>query len=328
MPRKRPVKRIAAASSRRGAHTRAPAPAALPQEHGRFEYSAIIDRPPLRWPNGARVAVWVIPNIEHFLFDRPSTRIEAALPVNPDVLNYSWRDYGVRVGIWRMMEVMERYGVKGTVALNSDVCRHYPRIIEEGKKLGWEWMGHGTNNSTLINRQSETEERALIREVVGTISCSVGKAPRGWLSPALSETVHTLDILADNGIEYVGNWVNDEQPYPMRVKTGSMISIPYSVEINDIPALLGVHQSPERFGQMICDQFDVLYEDGAKTGRVMSICLHPFLVGHPHRSKYFARALAHVTSRQEVWLATGSEIVDWYKQSHRGRRSRGSTGSG
>ena len=129
----------------------------------------------------------------------------------------------------------------------------------------------------------------------------------------MSETVRTLDILAENGIDYVGNWVNDEQPYPMRVKKGSMISMPYSVEINDIPALLDLHQSPEQFGQMICDQFDVLYEDGAKTGRVMSICLHPFLVGHPHRSKYFAKALAHITSRQEVWLATGSEIVDWYK---------------
>ena len=236
--------------------------------------------------------------------------------LNPDVLNYSWRDYGVRVGIWRMMEIMERYGVKGTVALNSDVCRDYPRIIEEGKKLGWEWMGHGTTNSILINQQTEAEERALIKEVVATITKGTGKAPRGWLSPALSETVRTLDILAENGIDYVGNWVNDDQPYPMKVKKGSMISMPYSSEINDIPALLGLHQSPERFGQMICDQFDVLYEDGAKTGRVMSICLHPFLVGHPHRSKYFAKALAHITSRQEVWLTTGSEIVDWYKKNY------------
>jgi len=285
---------------------------AVPMEHNRFDYSAIVDRPRLMWPNGARVAVWVIPNIEHFLFDRPSTRL-TTIPVNPDVLNYSWRDYGVRVGIWRMMEVMEKYGVKGTVALNSDVCKHYARIIEEGKKLGWEWMGHGTNNSTLINSQSEPEERALIKEVVGTIKKSVGKAPRGWLSPALSETVRTLDILAENGIEYVGNWVNDDQPYPMRVKKGSMIAMPYSTEINDIPALLDLHQSPETFGRMICDQFDVLYEDGAKTGRVMSICLHPFLVGYPHRSKYFAKALAHIASRQEVWITTGSAIVDWYK---------------
>jgi peptidoglycan/xylan/chitin deacetylase (PgdA/CDA1 family) len=175
-------------------------------------------------------------------------------------------------------------------------------------------MGHGTNNSTLINKQSEAEERALIAQVVGTIEKTTGARPRGWLSPALSESHRTLDILAENKIEYVANWVNDEQPYPMRVKTGTMLSMPYSVEINDIPVFLDHHQSGEMFGQMIRDQFDVLYEDGAKTGRVMAISLHPFLIGHPHRSKYFAEALAHITSRQEIWLTTGSEIADWYKK--------------
>lgn len=288
-----------------------------PTEHDRFDYSPIVDRKPLQWPNGARVAVWVIPNIEHFLFDRPSTSItQVTTRLVPDVLNYSWRDYGVRVGIWRLMEVMERYGVKGTVALNSDVCSKYPRIIEAGKQLGWEWMGHGDNNSTLINQQSESEERELISGVVKTIKNSTGRQPRGWLSPALSESHRTLDILAENGIEYVGNWVNDEQPYPMRVKSGTMISIPYSIEINDIPAFLDVGLTAEGFGQMIKDQFDVLYEEGAKSGRVMSICLHPFLIGHPFRSKHFANALEHITSRQDAWVTTGGEIVDWYKKSY------------
>jgi allantoinase len=288
---------------------------ATPQEHDRFVYSPIIDRPPLRWPNGARVAVWVIPNIEHFLFDRPGTPVTVAtLALSPDVLNYAWRDFGPRVGIWRLMEAMERYGFKGTVALNSDVCERYPRIIEEANKLGWEWMGHGNNNSTLINKQSEDEERALIRNVVETIHRGTGKKPRGWLGPALSESNHTLDILAENGIEYVADWTNDEQPYPMRVKTGSMIAMPYSVEINDITAHLEFKQDGEGFGRMIRDQFDVLYEDGAKSGRVMAICLHPFLVGVPHRAKYFAEALKYISSRREAWLATGSEIVDAYKR--------------
>jgi peptidoglycan/xylan/chitin deacetylase (PgdA/CDA1 family) len=289
----------------------------VPRAHGRFDYSPIVDRPPLRWPNGARVALWVIPNIEHFYFNMPGTSVgTAGHGLNPDVRSYSWRDYGVRVGIWRMMETMQRYGVRGTVALNSDVCTEYPRIIEEGNKLGWEWMGHGTSNSILLNSQAEAAERAIIAECVSTITAKVGKAPRGWLSPALSETVRTLDILAEHGIEYVGNWVNDEQPYPMKVRKGRMFAMPYSQELNDIPALLGLHQSPERFGRMICDQFDVLYEDGATTGRVMSICLHPFITGHPHRSKYFAKALAHITARQEVWLATGGEIIDWYKKNY------------
>jgi peptidoglycan/xylan/chitin deacetylase (PgdA/CDA1 family) len=309
-----PAKRSGARPRKSAAPAGAPS---IPRAHGRFDYSPIVDRPVLRWPNGARVALWVIPNIEHFLFDRPAARISGG-PVapSPDVMNYSWRDYGVRVGIWRMMEVMQRHGVRGTVALNSDVCSEYPRIIEEGMKLDWEWMGHGITNSIRIGDQSETEQQALIRESLAVITKSVGRKPRGWLSPGLTETVQTLDYLAENGIEYVGNWVNDEQPYPMRVKKGSMISMPYSSELNDIPAHISLHQSPERFGKMICDQFDVLYEDGAKTGRVMSICLHPFLTGHPHRSKYFDRALAHITSRQEVWLATGSEIVDWYKKNH------------
>jgi peptidoglycan/xylan/chitin deacetylase (PgdA/CDA1 family) len=179
-------------------------------------------------------------------------------------------------------------------------------------------MGHGTNNSTLINRQTEEEERALIAGVVSTIERATGAHPRGWLSPALSESHRTLDLLAENKIEYVANWVNDEQPYPMRVKNGSILSMPYSIEINDIPAFLDHHQSGETFGRMICDQFDGLYEDGAKTGRVMAISLHPFLIGHPHRAKYFANALAHIGSRQEVWLATGSEIADWYNRNYLG----------
>jgi len=311
----RKTKRSTKAARKQGGAAKGPV--AVPSTHGRYEYSALIDRPPLRWPNGARVALWVIPNIEHFQFNLPSTAMTREMhALNPDIRTYSWRDYGVRVGIWRLMEIMERFGVKGTVALNADVCTEYPRIIEEGKKLGWEWMGHGITNSVLLSTQPEKEERAIIEHVVKTITNSIGKAPRGWLGPALSETLNTLDILAENGIEYVGDWVNDEQPYPLQVRRGHMFSMPYSQELNDIPALLGLHQSPERFGQMICDQFDVLYEDGAKTGRVMSICLHPFIIGHPHRAKYFAKALAHITSRQEVWLATGSEIIDWYKKNH------------
>lgn len=316
-PTKSKIRRISPNPASGVAKTPSPNPTEVPQHHGRFDYSPIVDRRPLRWPNGARVALWVIPNIEHFLFDRPSTRLaDGGLGLNPDVLNYSWRDYGVRVGVWRMMDIMEKYGIKGTVALNSDVCTHYPRIIKAGNALGWEWMGHGTTNSILINRQTEAEERALVNTVVDTIAKRTGKRPRGWLSPALSETTRTLDFLAAAGIDYVGNWVNDDQPYPMRVKSGRMLSMPYSAEINDIPALLGLHQSPDMFGQMICDQFDVLYEDGAKTGRVMSICLHPFLIGHPHRSKYLDQALKHITSRQEVWLTTGSEIADWYRKNY------------
>ena len=159
----------------------------------------------LRWPKGARVAVWVIPNIEFFALDE-------AVPVSaggsgkvPDVPGFAVRDYGNRIGVFRIMETLDRHGMRGTVALNSDLIAHHPAIIEEGNKLGWEWMAHGTSNSILINKQSEAEERALIRESVSTITKSTGKAPRGWLSPALSETVRTLDILADGGQKFTVN---------------------------------------------------------------------------------------------------------------------------
>jgi peptidoglycan/xylan/chitin deacetylase (PgdA/CDA1 family) len=288
-------------------------------EHGRYEYSPIIDRKPLRLPNEARVALWVIPNIEHFLLDRPSTSVTAVtMQFKPDVLNYSWRDFGVRVGIWRMMEVMEKHGVKGTVALNSDVCKNYPRIIEEGNKLGWEWMGHGRNNSEMINAQPLAEERKLITEVVTTIKEHSGKAPRGWLGPALSESFNTLDLLAEAGIDYVCDWVNDEQPYPLKTKTKTMISVPYSIEVNDIPAFLDRGWSAEAFFKTMTDQFDVLYEDGAKSARVMAICLHPFLIGHAFRSKYFDLALEHITGHDKVWVTTGGEICDWYRKTYLG----------
>src|SRR5215212_5724255 len=196
-----------------------------PQQHDRFDYSPIIDRPPLRWPNGARVAVWVIPNIEHFLFDRPSTSItHATTGLVPDVLNYSWRDYGVRVGIWRVMEVMEKHGFRGTVALNSEVCRHYPRIIDAGRELDWEWMGHGAPNSELIGGQAEDDERALIQRVVTVIAESTGERPRGWLSPGVSEGHRTLGVRAENGMGDGGNWVSDEQAGPVRGRTGSVVA--------------------------------------------------------------------------------------------------------
>lgn len=283
--------------------------------HDRFNYSPIVDRPPLKLPNNARVALWVVPNIEHFLFDRPSTSIsQATIQLVPDILNYGWRDYGVRSGIWRMMEVMEKNGVRGTVTLNSDVCDFYPRIIEEGMKLNWDWLGHGPNNSTFLNKQPLEEERKIIHDVLERITGAIGRRPKGWLGPALAESFNTLDILAEEGIEYVADWCNDDQPYAMKTKTGKMYSIPYSVEINDICALIDLKRSIEDFYRMIMDQFEVLYEEGKRNARIMSICLHPFIIGHPFRSKYLDRALSEIARVDGVWLATGTEIIDWYKK--------------
>ncbi len=285
----------------------------VPDEHDRFDYSPIVDRPKLTWPDGARIAVWLIPNFEHFHFNKPSASLNPGLAaLQPDVLNYAWRDYGARVGVWRMIDIIQKHGFKGTVALNSDVCDRYPRIIDAIGALKWEIMGHGLNNSGLLTFLDEASERQAIEKTLATIEKAAGVRPRGWLSPALSESLITLDVLAESGVDYVADWTNDDQPYPIRVKSGRMHAIPYSLETNDYPAFLNMYQSAEAFGRLLKDQFDLLYEDGAQTGRVMAICLHPFLSGHPYRAKYLDDALKHIASRQDVWLATGAEIIDWY----------------
>jgi peptidoglycan/xylan/chitin deacetylase (PgdA/CDA1 family) len=282
-------------------------------EHGRFSYSAIAKRSPLRLPNGARVAVWITPNVEHFHYEKPAISLTPMTAgMKPDVLNYAWRDYGARVGIWRLMEILEAQAIPVTAALNSECALHYPEIIAEGNRLGWEWMAHGSSNSVLINGQIEADERMLVTDVLSTIAKHAGRRPRGWLSPALTESHSTLDLLAEAGVEYVADWCNDEQPYRMKTRRGSIVAMPYTLEVGDIPVFLERGGSGEDFYRVIVDQFDVLWDEGARTGRILSIAIHPFLVGHPFRARHFARALAYMKARDGVWFATGSEILDWY----------------
>lgn len=214
-----------------------------------YKYSPIIQREPIRWPGNARVALWVVPNIEYFRYDMPSP---AALnPIsagwNPDVINYSWRDYGVRVGVWRMMETLDKYGVRATVALNSEVCHAYPVIVEEGLKRGWEFMGHGVTNSVRLYGLSEKEERAAIQESIQTLKEFMGDPPKGWLGAGLAENTGTLQVLWEEGIRYVGDWVNDDQPYPFTVGNGSLLSMPYPLEINDILVCIYTYRDSEDF---------------------------------------------------------------------------------
>ena len=280
-------------------------------ENERYEYSPIVTRKIFNLPDSARIAVWVIPNIEYFEFDVPCN-VGMVNGRVPDVSNYGWRDYGARVGVWRIMDVLDKYGMRATVALNSAVCKHYPIIIEEGKKRDWEFMGHAITNSRYIENLSAEEERQVIRTAIQQITDAVGKPPEGWLSPGLAETFNTPDILAEEGIRYLCDWCSDDQPYPIKVRKGQLISIPYSYDINDIPALLFYHRTPEEVLSMIKEQFDVLYEEGAKNGKVMAISLHPWLTGAPFRIRYLDKALEYITQHSDVWLATGSEIANWY----------------
>ncbi len=278
-----------------------------------YDYWPIIDRPRLQLPNGARLAVWVGLNVEHYEVDKPSTSIFGGTAMlQPDPLNYGWRDYGPRVGIWRMMDVLDKYRMRASVLLNSDVCTFYPRIIEEGNKRGWRWLAHGRNNSTFQASMSVEEERAGLTEMVRIVEGATGQRPRGWLGPALTETFNTPDLLAELGLDYILDWCNDDQPFPVNVRQGRMISVPYSIEVNDVSIFAGKSIPAEAFYQIVVDQFDTLYEEGAHSGRVMALCLHPFIINQPFRQKYLDRALAYIAGHDDVWLTTSDEIADWY----------------
>jgi len=285
-----------------------------PGAYGPFPYSPIIHRPKLTWPKGAHVALWVIPNIEFFALDEkvPAGSGGTGAPV-PDVPAWSMRDYGNRVGVFRLMQVLDRYDIRATVALNSDVCAHHPAIIEEGEKRRWEWMGHNESNTRRLNEVETGEEPRVIANALSTIERATGRRPVGWLGSGLQETWATVDLLAAQGCEYVADWVNDDQPYVMNLDGGRrLVSVPYSHEANDKPAFERAHRTAEEFKDMICRQFDVLYREGADSGRVMAIAIHPYLTGVPHRIGAFDAALAHICRHDGVWRATGSEIARHY----------------
>jgi peptidoglycan/xylan/chitin deacetylase (PgdA/CDA1 family) len=280
-----------------------------PRAYGPFAYTASIDRPKLSFPDGAQLALWVVPNIEFFPLD---DKVFFGDGFVPDVRAWSNRDYGNRVGIFRIMKVLDRYGIRATAALNSDVCDYHPRIIEEAMKRGWEFMAHNQSNSRPLNQLPPGAEGGEIAGAFARIEQATATRPRGWLSGGLIETWDTLDHLIDAGCQYVCDWVNDDQPYLMDVEGRQLVSIPYSSETNDFGAFVRWGVAPAAFDQQLRRQFDVLYREGATSGRVMAICLHPFLIGHPHRIGALDSALEYICGHDGVWLATGGEIIDHY----------------
>jgi allantoinase len=278
-----------------------------------------MDRAPVAFPGGKRLAIIVYVNIEHVPFGSTSFAhaiFPGTLGFSPDVLNHGWRDYGNRVGLWRLMQAMDRHGFTGTVNLNSDVCREYPRIIAEGNRRGWEWCVQGDNNITLQCSMEEADERAFIHRQIELVHAATGRRPKGWLSMCLAESHHTPDLLAEAGIEYVSNYAHDELPVALRVRSGSLLTMPYTLEINDVPTILGKGASAEVFAHMIRDQFDVLYAEAIELPRVMSISLHPFISGHPFRMKHLAAALAYIAGHGDIWPTTAGAINDWYRSTH------------
>ena len=279
-------------------------------ENDRYAFWPKTERPPIKWPNGARVALVVVPNIEHFRLDRPGAGSRAR-PGSPDVPSYAVRDYGNRVGIWNLFELLDKHGIKATALLNSDVCAFEPQVIQAGVERGWEWAGHGKTNSTYMSTLDEKKERSTIEEVARVIGEATGTPPRGWLGPAGAESIDTPDFLAAAGFTYVMDWTADEEPFPMRVKEGRLISMPYGL-VGDLPLFIGQGWTGEQFYQHLVDYFDALYIEGERSGRVFTVSLHPWVIGRPPRLKWLDKALEHIKGHDRVWLATAGEVADWY----------------
>ena len=277
----------------------------------------MIDRPEVRWPGGARVALWVAPNVEHYEYLPPRDAQRNPWPrtPHPDVQGYGYRDYGNRVGFWRMADALDRHGVRATVSLNLAVFEHYPEVGEAMKSRDWAFMSHGIYNTRYLHDLTEDEERAFYTDCIDTLKRHTGRTLKGMLGPAISNSASTPDLMAEAGLSYHTDWMHDDQPVPIQVETGRLISVPYSVELNDVPTFLN-HYEAEDWLEMGKAQFDRLYAEGAESGRVMCLPIHPYLVGTPHRVKYLEQLLGYILDHDAVWMATADEIADWFLDHH------------
>ena len=281
-----------------------------PSTYGPFPYSALPSRPRLFWPDGARVALFVVPNIECFALNE---RMPAGGGNIPDVSAWGIRDYGNRVGAFRMMDVMAKHGVLGTVALNSDCCDSCPAVVEAAMSLDWELMGHCESNTRrLSDAASEEDAREIIRRTLDRIEAFSGTRPRGWLGAGRQETWDTLNHLAAEGCIYTPDWDNDDQPVLMVAGDTPVVGIPYGAGVSDKQHFELRNGSAADFECIMRDAFDVLYEESADSGRVVALSLHPYIIGVPHRIRALDRAFEYIMSHDGVWSATGSGIVDWF----------------
>lgn len=289
----------------------------LPKD--RIDYSAIVDRPPLKLPGGARLVVWPIVNLEVWDITGPMARQVLPAPTGvslvPDVPNWSWHEYGMRVGFWRFKAAFDRFGVIPTVSINAAVCLEYPRVAGACKEGGWEFMGHSFVQGPMHKLE---DQKATIRKSLDTIEKFTGKRPRGWLGPGLTETYETLDWLAEAGVEYIGDYVFDDQPATIKTAHGPIVALPYTVEQNDIPIMALQHHRAEELWQRTKDAFDRLYEEGRETARVLAIAIHPYISGVPHRIKYLEAIFEYMKGHEGVLFWTGEQILDWYLAAHKG----------
>ena len=279
----------------------------------RHSYSAIVDRPPLKLPGNARIIVWTIVNLEVWDIANPMARQVIPPPTGqvllPDVPNWSWHEYGMRVGVWRFFDLFKFLSIRPTLALNARVCLDYERVAREALNAGWEFMGHSYEQMPI---HKVPDQKAMIHKSMDTIETFTGRRPVGWLGPGLTQTLDTPELLAEAGVKYIGDWVYDDEPTVIRTDNGPLVTLPYTVECNDIPAMIVQHHEAAYWRQKCCDQFDRLWQEGATRPRIMAIAIHPYISGQPFRIKYLEEVYAHINRHEGVLHMNGAEIYDWY----------------
>jgi peptidoglycan/xylan/chitin deacetylase (PgdA/CDA1 family) len=280
------------------------------QSHGRYAYSAIAARPDFSWPGGQRLAVYVALNLEHYAFGEGLREELVPGGAEPDVLNYSWRDYGNRVGAWRLLELFDNLKLPVTLLLNSAIYEHCPELVAAFRDRGAEIASHGRTNSERQDGLGEAAERALIDEVTQTIARHEGKRPLGWLGPWIAESLCTPDLLHEAGYGYVLDWCADDQPIWLKTRTGRILAVPYPQELNDSSTIIGRRASAPEFADMIVAQFDEMRAQSRHQTLAMGVALHPYITGQPFRLSELRRALAHIAAeRDAVWITTAGEIA-------------------
>jgi peptidoglycan/xylan/chitin deacetylase (PgdA/CDA1 family) len=282
----------------------------------RLRYSAIVDRPPLLLPNKARVVVWPVVNVEVWDIARPMPRQVLPPPtgvtLQPDVPHWGWHEYGNRVGFWRLKAILDELKIVPSLSVNARVCLDYPRIAKACRDAGWEFMGHSYDQ-----RPTHTEPDAadMIRRSVKVLKEFTGKRPVGWMGPGLTETFDSPDQLAAAGIKYIADWVIDDEPCTIKTRHGPLVTMPYTLELNDIAMMVVQHHVAREFETRCMDQFDRLYKEGKERAKVMAIAVHPYISGVPHRIKYFESVLRRLAKRKDVLIWNGAQILDWYLKS-------------
>ena len=292
-------------------------------DHEHYEWSPMSTRGVLRWPEEARVALCVLISLDHMEWEPPEGSFQSPVLAGglgasrgyPDYPRLTHRDYGHRVGIFRVFDVLKKHGIPPTVAMDALTAEHYPELVRHCQTRGCEIIGHGMSASQMITSQmTEQQERDYIHASIETLAGATGAAPVGWLGPEYGESARTPQLLAQAGMRYVCDWTNDEQPYRMTTTQGELFSLPVMLELDDVHALWDRRVQVDRYEQMLRESFDILYRDGAQNGRLLVLHLHPWLIGQPFRIGFLDAALGAMMQHQGVWAAPGSQIINWFQQ--------------